>query len=456
VRIEYNKFIVGIANVGAREHNLEIATKFTNKLISEIKKQGLVISGNAKPLLTDGDVSNAIEVFKKDNIDILIIVNGTWAPDKLSIRLASTGVPIVMWSIPEPLGAKFIELASLVGLSQSGGTLGRLGYKVEVVIGNYNDEDGLKRIKSLAKCSGTAKRIKTAKIGLIGYGCPGVMDIDFDELNLKKKLGVEIIHVPESSFVKVFENIKDTQVKETLLEIDSIFPDLTKGSDKILNDSIRVYLGLKNWIEEENLNALAFRCWPDLKELGIVSPCMALSLLNAIGIPSSCEADLLGALSMLCLNMISQKPVYLSDLMRLEEDKKTLYYFHCGAAAPQFADSGKIYYRTHPFTTNRKPGITIEFPIKEGLLTFARIDQLLDGNHRLIMYTGEAVECEMVARGNPMKVKFTNSPYAILKNLVNFGAGHHQLCTYGDYRSELKKIAELMGMQFLEADKKIV
>ncbi len=453
MRIQNNKFIVGIANIGAKEHNVEVSGKFTSRLISEIKKQGLAISGNEKSLLSDNDVSNAIEIFKKDNIDILIIVNGTWASDKLSIKLASMNVPIVMWSIPEPINVGFIELASLVGLSQSGGTLSRLGYKIEIIIGNYDDNYGLERIKFLARCSGIGKTIKNSKIGLIGQGCPGVMDIDFSELNLKKRLGVEVISAPESSFKKRFEKIKKSHVDKTLSEIEHIYPNITKSSEKAIDESIKVYLGLKNWIEEENLDALAFRCWPDLKELDIVSPCMALSLLNAIGIPSSCEADLLGALSMLCLSLLSQKPVYLSDLMRLEEDKKTLYYFHCGAAAPQFANSGKIDYKTHPCIMNRKPGITIEFPIKKGLLTFARIDQLIDGNHRLIMYTGKAMDCEMICRGNPMKVEFEFSPFSIIKKLVSSGAGHHQIATYGDYRMELKKLAEILDMQFIEADK---
>ena len=188
MRIQNNKFFVGIANIGAKEHNVEISGKFTSRLISEIKKQGLAISGNEKSLLSDNDVSNAIEIFKKDNIDILIIVNGTWASDKLSIKLASMNVPIVMWSIPEPINVGFIELASLVGLSQSGGTLSRLGYKIEIIIGNYDDNYGLERIKFLARCSGIGKIIKNSKIGLIGHGCPGVMDIDFSELNLKKKI----------------------------------------------------------------------------------------------------------------------------------------------------------------------------------------------------------------------------------------------------------------------------
>ena len=448
-----NKLKVGLAHIGQKDLNLELSTVFTGKLIDEIKKLGLSVSGNVKPIETDTDAIEAVNKFKKDEIDVLLIVNGTWTNDEIGVRLASTDVPIMMWSIPEPLTGRFVELASLVGLTQNGSTLGRLGYKLEVAAADFNDKNSLDKLKKLTVASSIVRKIRNARLGFIGNsGSPGMLDTEFNQLTLKKRLGSDVIRITIEDFIEKIKKIKDTRVEKVITELNPLMPPPPKELDIKFKECIKIFIAIKDWVTEENIDAFAFRCWPELKDLGIYCPCLGLSLISSMGIQASCEGDIPGALSMLLLSSLSQKPSYLSDLTRIEEKEKVIYYFHCGAAAPQLAGENTICYKTHTYSA-WNPGITVEFPLKPGPITFARIEELLDGSYMLITYSGEAVQTDMVCAGNPMKAKFAASPIAIVKKLVNSGSGHHQVCTYGNFTKELKIIAEMLGIKFIEAER---
>jgi L-fucose isomerase-like protein len=279
-----------------------------------------------------------------------------------------------------------------------------------------------------------------------------MLDTEFNQLTLKKRIGSDVIRITIGDFLEKIKKIQDANVEKAITELNPLMPHPQKELNIKFKECMKIFVAIRDWITEENIDALAFRCWPELKDRGIYCPCLALSLIGSTGVQASCEGDIPGALSMLLLSSLSREPSYLSDLTRIEEKEKAIYYFHCGAAAPQLAQENTIHYKCHTYSA-WNPGITVEFPLKPGPITFARIEELLDGSYMLVTYCGEAVKTGMVCAGNPMKAKFETSPTEIVKKLVNSGSGHHQVCTYGNFTKELKIIAEMLNIKFLEAEK---
>ncbi len=93
--------------------------------------------------------------------------------------------------------------------------------------------------------------------------------------------------------------------------------------------------------EEDNLQAMAVRCWLELqKEMGI-SPCVLLSEMNDRGMVAACESDVANAVAMYALQEASNSPTALLDWNNnYNDDENKCIVFHCGPV-PQSLMAGK-------------------------------------------------------------------------------------------------------------------
>ena len=65
--------------------------------------------------------------FRREEVDLFIIQWGAWAPDEFAISMTrEIDAPFILWTIPEDLRGGFPD-GGLVGLTQTGGTLSKMG-----------------------------------------------------------------------------------------------------------------------------------------------------------------------------------------------------------------------------------------------------------------------------------------------------------------------------------------
>ena len=70
---------------------------------------------------------------------------------------------------------------------------------------------------------------------------------------------------------------------------------------------------IDHWMKASELTVSAVQCWTSIEEyLGIV-PCTVMSMMSENLIPSACEVDMLGTLSMYALTLASETPSALLD-----------------------------------------------------------------------------------------------------------------------------------------------
>ena len=192
------------------------------------------------------------------------------------------------------------------------------------------------------------KRMRRATIGAIGARTTAFKTVRYDELTLQRKgLTVETFDLSELFMRTRSVDAKGGKLaakRERLLAYTNF--DGTPP-DKV--DTIaKVGVALDDIIEENNLDALALRCWIELeKELG-VSPCVLLSELNDRGLASACELDVCNAVPMLALSAATERPATCLDWNNnygADPDKCIL--FHCGPV-PQSLMAGKGHIVEHP------------------------------------------------------------------------------------------------------------
>ncbi len=114
--------------------------------------------------------------------------------------------------------------------------------------------------------------------------------------------------------------------------------------DRAFENIVRLGVVLDQVAQEAKLDALAIRCWTELQLQMGISPCVALGVLNEVGLAAACEVDLGNAVAMRALHLASYQPVALMDWNNnyYDEDDKCIL-FHCGPApASMMAAPGRI------------------------------------------------------------------------------------------------------------------
>ena len=442
---------VGFVTVASGELNLSYVEKLTGKIKDRLRTYRINII-ETEDIVTNLNLGwRTIKELKEKNIDLLLIVCGTWAPDFLVSNMAKhLEVPLIMWAPPEPLNAEELpEIGSLVGLTQTAGVLVKLGSWVKPIFDPVEEEAPYKEIELTLRVVATIKRLRSARIGLLGKGSPGMFDADYNPLQLFKIMGPETVFI---SIATLEQEIREVSTQEAIKEAEQDTKKygliMEPSKDQIV-EANKIYLALKEIIQREHLNGIAIRCWPEFKQLNIMSPCLALSKLTEEGIMAGCEGDITGVVSMLILNTLTGRPSFLGDFLKLDEENNVGLMYHCGASAAGLAENySKVHLGLNLTTSVWKSGVTVEFSVKPGIATLARLGES-KGEYRMIVAQGEILKAPMFCRGNTVKMKFRTPVKEVLRGLIQNGAEHHQILVHGDVKEELSEFGELIGIKIL-------
>lgn len=164
---------------------------------------------------------------------------------------------------------------------------------------------------------------------------------------------------------------------------------------------------------------------------------------------AGCEGDITGVVSMLILNTLTGRPSFLGDFLKLDEENNAGLMYHCGASAAGLAQNySKVHLGLNLATSVWKSGVTVEFSVKPGIATLARLGES-KGEYRMIVTQGEILKAPMFCRGNTVKMKFRTPVKEVLRELIKNGAEHHQILVHGDIRKELSEFGELAKIKIL-------
>ncbi|MBN2072525.1 MAG: hypothetical protein JW770_01095 [Actinobacteria bacterium] len=444
------KLRVGIIATGDDTLNKEVPRNLLNlalKVIDGLNIDKIVFD---EPISNNTIARNAGIYFSEKNIDLCLVIAGTWTQDNFLINaLKFTNCPVVFWSPPDLGDNRSIAVGTLVGTMQNGGVLTKIGKKVKIITEDFDSEEGLLKLSRILKITETIKKLKLLRVGVIGDRCPGMLDTSFHELEMMRQIGPEVEHI---SMVEVLNELKNLNgTKKSTGELINL-KQVMDVPDNVLKESINIYLAIKKLVGKYDLGALAVRCWPDFKDCGMVSPCFSLSRLSDENIVSACEADTAGAISMYILSQLTGNKVYLGDLLRVDNDTGEACYYHCGAAATALAKTEEeVIYRLHRDAGPGRAwnaGVAVEFPLKPGRVTFARIGEVR-GKYRIVSYRGNAVETGMFTIGNPAKVILDSKPGDLLNKLIENGAGHHHIGVHGDVIEDLKALCDMLDIDLI-------
>ena len=148
----------------------------------------------------------------------------------------------------------------------------QLGRVCQVVYSNLDWEKASEKLISAVHVAFATRYISKTKIGLIGHQAPGFLDFYPNPFEMSKQLGSILQHVGMTEYISTaLHLISDEEVSA---DIDYVvnnlklpFKSLSTGfgvEQSELSQSSRHYLALRHFIQENNFDSLAIRCWPEL------------------------------------------------------------------------------------------------------------------------------------------------------------------------------------------------
>ncbi|TKJ47696.1 hypothetical protein CEE34_02380 [Candidatus Aerophobetes bacterium Ae_b3a] len=442
-----NRLKVGFISLGGSNFDTECAKLILAESIRKIKTIDNVEIIPIEKLVTNlEEVNEAIVKFKSVNVDVLVVQNGTFAWGGLIVNIAQEfNVPILLWAVPEPSfeGGK-PKLNSLCGVNLNSSILTKMGREIKFIYAESTEEEFLKSMSRFLRVVETINLLKKTRVGLVGYRVPGFYNVVFDELALRKVFGIEIHHIDIAEVFARAEKVSNKEINLTIKEIIENYDDIT-GIPKVkLEKFAKLYLIFREIIEEYALNGLAVKCWPEFISLYGLAACSTLSKLTNGGFPTSCEADVEGAATMLIQKYLTGKPPFFADLISIDKAENTALLWHCGSAPFSLAaDDAKIILSEG---IARGTGLNSRFPLKEGAVTIARLGNIRN-KYRMFITQGKAIKTETNLDGNSQEVKLESKVEDVLNTIIYGGFEHHFSVIYQDIQEELIELCKLLKIE---------
>ncbi|TFF84870.1 fucose isomerase [Candidatus Heimdallarchaeota archaeon] len=386
------------------------------------------------------DARKAAKTLKEKHIDGLVVISGTFALGHLVLELHKTlKSPILLWGLEElPYDGGKIRLNSVCGVNLNSSNLYKAGVKnYHTIIGPSIDNDWLGAIR-------IKKALSETNLGLIGYRAQGFFNLDIDELDLYKKLGLLINHYELESIFRT--KVEKEKVEKRKRQVEELF-DLSDLSPEQTLKVAELTAKFDHFIEKNNLTCLAIRCWPEFAASFGISPCAAMSILQAEEKIIACEGDALGALSMVAHQAIGAKTPFLADFSQVDFQENHALLWHCGVAPYNLWDE-KCTRSLDSYFAGGK-GVTADFVMKDGGISIARLDYA-PGEYRIFLQEGQAVPMDKELKGTYMKVIFEENVRTVLKKIIGNGIAHHVSVVYGKFLEPFRIFARINNWEIIE------
>ncbi len=415
------------------------------KLLDKLGYRTIALSENDTKygaVETWNDAKKCADLLKKhkNEIDGIIVTLPNFGDEKAisdTIRLADLKVPILIHAFPDEPNSMSVEKRrdSFCGKISVCANLNQ--YRIPFTLTTFHTEpidskEFLEDLRSFAGTCRVVKGLKNCRVGAMGARPSAFNTVRYSE-KLLENYGISVETIDLSEIIEEAERLPSdsTDLRTKLKEISNYVP--TKGIPlEAIEKMARFLVITERWITEKELNNIAIQCWTALQKYFGVVPCTCMSILSESLIPSACEVDVCGAISMYSLTLASGKPSALLDWNNnYKNDPNKCVMFHCSNLPKSFFDTPTMDYQAIIAGSVGKENTygTITGQIKPSPMTFARMSTREDiGEIQAYVGEGEFTKDKLKTFGGYGIAKIPNLQTLLHYICIN-GFEHHVAVT---------------------------
>lgn len=362
-------------------------------------------------VITEADAEKAIAACEENHVDLLMLQCTSYSAGAIVPVAAKAKVMALgLWAIPEGVKEGVVPFNSFCGINMYQGILKHYIADPKLTakwfFGNKGDAQFDRRFEITVRTLSAIKKMQHSKIALIGGIAPGFNDLLFDETKLLSLFpGMKINRLHEFDEIsRIAVSFDDELVKKTAQEMRNCATCVSERAELVMETNARFYLAYKQFIEENEYDAVAVSCWPKFQDQFKFSVCSVLAQLNEEGTVAACEGDLVSAVCMLLLKYLSDDATTLMDMTAYDTEDDSILLWHCGPTAKQFCSHYELDLNysgmKHEFGMSNPSGVGVarDLVISGGKATVFRLDAELDNN---LIFTGDFLSREKIPERQP-------------------------------------------------------
>lgn len=388
---------------------------FPNQLVAEARKDILklfnennidgIMLGENEPKLgsveTYAHSKACADLFKtnQDRIDGILVVLPNFGDERGvadAIKLSGLNVPILVQAYPDDLDALNVERRrdAFCGKISVCNNLRQYGFDYTLTSTHTihpRSESFKKDLLSFISICRVVNGLRNVRLGAIGARPAGFNTVRYSE-KLLQSSGITVVSVDLSEILGDASRLKDDspQVKSKIDEIFSYAKHDSVPSQATLRMA-KLGIVIDDWMKNNDLQATAIQCWTSLQKNFSINACTLMSMMSNKLMPSACETDITGVVSMYALQLASGFPGALVDWNNnYADDPDRCVLFHCGNWANFFVPENEIKTAAILGTTLGEENTygAMTGRASAGPLTYARVST--DDTHGIIRaYIGE-------------------------------------------------------------------
>src|ERR1700758_5053111 len=287
----------------------------------------------------------------RDRIDGILVCLPNFGDEKGiadSIRLGDVRVPILVQACPDDLDQFGLNRRrdAFCGKISACNNLRQYGFKFSltrdhtVSILNSRFREDLEQFVAVCR---VVRGLSRVRIGAIGARPNAFNTTRYSEKLLEASgISVSTIDLSEvfGNAVKISDS--DRRVKHRVEQIRG-YADASKVPDEAILKMAKFALVVDDWMQSLGISATAIQCWSSLQKNYGVNVCTIMSMMSEQMMPSACEVDIAGVVSMYALQLASGRPSALVDWNNnYGADPDKCVFFHCGNWAKDFLPDIRI------------------------------------------------------------------------------------------------------------------
>jgi L-fucose isomerase-like protein len=457
-------FGIVVGNRGFFPHHL--AKTGREDIISVLEAAGatpIVLSpeeSNYGAVETYAEAQRCAELFKKhaEAIDGIIVTLPNFGEERGivdAIRLSGLRVPVLVQATPDRADNMTIamrrdsfcgKMSCCNNMMQYGIPYSLTTLHTEAVTSPEFKAD----LEWFSQVCRIVKGLKNLRIGAIGARPTAFNTVRYSE-RIFETSGITIETIDLSEIFGRINRMKDSDdAAQAKLAAIKKYVTTSGIPDASLIKMAKLGAVVDGWMKQAHITISAVQCWTSMEEFFGVVPCTIMSMMSNELIPSACEVDVPGTLSMYMLALASETPSALLDWNNnYGSDPNKCVCFHCSNLPKHFFKDVRMDYQEIIAGTVGKDNTfgTCVGRVKAGAMSFARYST--DDRRGIVRgYTGAG--------------RFTDDPLEtfggagvaeipqlqkLLKFICREGFEHHVAANFSDVSKAIHEAARYLGWE---------